>query len=153
MDADGKTIGHLYFGAMKRSNRLMRFLSPSKPAFIANLSTGKVKLGDGHSAIVGRYIGGAFRHDLGQSLKINGEEVLSDENAGRTLVTVGLFLSDQNENKKTELGAAWTASFLVGSDVFMDASKPGFIEVEWNGEKMSVPNWPSSEGMLSVMLY
>ena len=70
-----------------------------------------------HSVLVARAIQGTFRHDLGQTLTIDGKEILTDDNAGRTMTTTGLFIADQNANGQTELGAAFSAPFVVGTDV------------------------------------
>jgi pimeloyl-ACP methyl ester carboxylesterase len=152
IDAAGKTIGWMYFGPFKRSNRLVRFLSPSANPLVVATTTGQVKIGADHSALVMRYLGGAFRHDLGNSLKVNGAEVLSDANAGRATSTVGLFMSDQNANMLSELGASFSAPFIVGTDVFVPSTTPGWIEFNWNGTVTRVPNWPSTDGMLSVVM-
>jgi pimeloyl-ACP methyl ester carboxylesterase len=157
IDPDGKTIGHLYFSPFKRSNRLARFLSPSHNATVAGNSTDKAVKGDGFSALVTRNLAGAFRHDLGDSMKINGDEVLTDDNAGKTQIVVGLFVSDQNMNGMTDLGGMSPATFLMLTDAFIDASKPKWLEIEWTPAggtttKMTIPNWPSStEGLLSLM--
>jgi pimeloyl-ACP methyl ester carboxylesterase len=152
IDASGKVVGRMYFGPFKRSNRLVRFLSPSANPLVVATTTGQVKVGADHSALVLRYLAGAFRHDLGNSLKVNGAEVLTDANAGRSTSTVGLFMSDQNMNKKSDLGAAFSAPFIVGTDVFIPSDTAGWIELDWNGTRMKVPNWPSSDGMLSVVI-
>jgi pimeloyl-ACP methyl ester carboxylesterase len=155
VDGSGKPIGHLYYSPFKRSNRLVRFLSPSKTPLIASMSTDKVVKGDGFSAMVGRYLAGAFRHDLGDSMMINGEEILTDANAGKTQIVVGLFISDQNMNGKTDLGGMSPSAFLMLTDVFMGAAAPGWIELTWKPAagpetKMTLPNWPSStEGLIS----
>lgn len=152
IDSAGKVIGRMYFGPFKRSNRLVRFLSPSANPLVVGTTTGQVKIGADHSALVLRYLAGAFRHDLGNSLKLNGSEVLTDANAGRSTSTVGLFMSDQNANKKSDLGAAFSAPFIVGTDVFVAADSPGWIELDWSGSVFKIPNWPSSDGMLSVVI-
>jgi pimeloyl-ACP methyl ester carboxylesterase len=154
IDGQGKVQGHVFFTPFKRSNRLARFLSPSQNPLVASLTTNMVVKGDKFSALVGRYMGGAFRHDLGNSLKFNAAEVLSDDNAGRTQITVGLFMSDQNMNGMSDLGVAFSQPFIVGTDVYVDAGQPAWIDVTWNGQAaMRIPNWPSaSEGLLSLML-
>ncbi|HKP58806.1 MAG TPA: hypothetical protein VJV78_18925 [Polyangiales bacterium] len=150
IDASGKVLGRMYFGPFKRSNRLVRFLSPSQNPLVVATTTGLVAVGPDHSALVLRYLAGAFRSDLGNSLKINGAETLSEQNAGRSTSTVGLFMADQNMNKQSELGAVFSAPFIVGTDVYIDASSPGWIVFDWNGQVTRIPNWPSSDGMLSV---
>lgn len=150
-DGDGALVGQMYFAPLKRSHYLARFLAPPS-GLVASLTTDNVVISPNHSVLVGRYIRGSFRHDMGHSLKVNGTEVLTDDNAGRTATTVGLFMADQNENMQSDLGSAFTAPFVVGTDVFVDANTPAWIELEWNGETMRVPNWPADEGMISLML-
>jgi hypothetical protein len=148
----GVLIGHMYFAPFKRSNYLLRFLAPSENPLVSILSTDNIDRNANHVGMVFRYPGGAFRKDLGHSLKINGAEVLSDANAGPATTTVGLFLYDDDLNMMSSLGAPFTAPFLVGSDVFVAAAPPAFMELDWNGFTMQVPNMPSDKGLVSVML-
>lgn len=156
---DGKLIGYVYFAPFKRSNRLTRFLKPSDNGLIAAASTDNIVRDAGHVAMIGRYLGGAFRYDLQNSLKINGQEVLTPENAGKSDSVVGFFMYDGNLNGESDFGALFgPSSFLVGTDVYVDATEPAWIELEWydptNGNDpitMKVPNWPSDEAL--ILLY
>jgi pimeloyl-ACP methyl ester carboxylesterase len=153
LDVSGKIIGHQYFAPFKRSHRLLRFLSPSKG--LARIVTDAIVSDDRHTAVAVRYAAGAFRKDLGDSLTIDGVEVLNDAIAVAATSTVGLFLFDANLNGQTD-GAALSAyastPFVKGSDVFMQATTPAFIEMKFNGTVLRVPNWPSvSEGQTLVM--
>ncbi len=156
-DTAGRLVGYVYFAPFKRSNRLVRFLKPSDNWLISLLSTDRVVRGPNHAAVVGRYLGGAFRADLANSLKIDGNEVLTNENAGRSDSVVGLFMYDGNRNGTSELGSLFTAPFIVGTDVFMDAAIPEWIDLEWNDPtngagptSMKIPNWPSSQALTLV---
>jgi hypothetical protein len=156
-DTAGKLVGYVYFAPFKRSNRLARFLKPSDNWLISLLTTARIVRRPNHAALVGRYLGGAFRADLNNSLKIDGNEVLTDENAGRSDSVVGLFMYDGNTNGSSELGSLFTAPFIVGTDVFMDTTSPAWIELEWNDPTngsgtttMRIPNWPSSEALTLV---
>ena len=148
-------VGYVYFSPFKRSNRLARLLKPSDNTLIAAASMDNITRDPGHVAIIGRYLGGAFRKDLDNTLKINGEDVLTDENAGRSGSVVGFFMYDANTNNESELGAVFGPStFLVGTDVFIDATTPAWVELEWydptNGNDpvtMKIPNWPSSTAL------
>jgi hypothetical protein len=142
---------------------LARFLAPPTSMLVELTTTGKVVKGPGHSALVFRTLAGAFRHDLGDSLKIDGKELLSDANAGlssgsNNTPPVGFFVSDQDGNGKTDLGNSFQAPFIVGTDAFIDASEPAWIEIEWQGgraaeaTKMKIANIPSDEGLISVTL-
>lgn len=152
-DANGVLVGYVYFSPFKRTNRLTRLLKPSDNALIAGQSTDNIVRSANHTAIIGRYLGGAFRKDLENSLKVNGNEVLTLDNASRSGSVVGFFMYDANENETSDLGAVFGPSnFLVGTDVYIDATKPTWIDLEFfdptNGNpplKMKIPNWKSSE--------
>jgi hypothetical protein len=156
-DASAKPISRVYFTPFKRSNRLVRFLAPSGDATAQSSSTGMVATGAGFSAISARYLGGAFRHDFDEVLSVGGTDTLTDMTAGRTMVTVGLYMSDQNKNGTSEYGQSFTSNFLAGTDVFLDAATPAFIALTWKDPfgvetTLKVPNWPSTDGILLVLL-
>jgi len=168
-DASGVLIGYQYFTPFKRSNRLVRVLSPSPNPTIRGLSTDLVVRGPGHAALIARWDAGGFRQDLGASLTIDGMEVLTSENAGEgALATpaldggvVGFFMYDADSNAQTTLGLVASAPFLSFTDVFMDATTPRFIEVRFTagsedesfmGETLRIPNWPSDDALILFML-
>ncbi len=155
LDANGKVLGHVYFAPFKRSDYLVRFLSPSKNP-LAMSPTNSIVRDAGHTSIIGRWAQGAFRQDLGNSLKIDGTEVLSNPVANAMTTTVGLFMFDANKNKKTDgglLSAYASTPFVKGTDVYMDATKAAWITLEFDGTTMRVPNWPSTtEGDLLITL-
>ena len=166
-DGNGQLVGYVYFSPFKRTNRLVRLLSPASAddgtavgGTIAMASTDKIVHDAAHVAVVGRWAGGGFRQDLGASLKIDGNEVLTEDNAGSKALmnmgtaggVVGFFMYDANKNKQTDLGMVDSGPFLMFTDVFMDASKPAFIEMNFvagsedENEKVDVKlsNWPST---------
>jgi len=155
--ADGTLLGYGYQAPFKRSNYLARFLSSSMNPLVASASVDRVTRGPGYSGLIGRYVAGAFRKDWGNSLKIDGVEVLSDQNAPRSASVVGLFMFDANGNAQSDFGAAFSGSFLMGTDVFIDAGAPRWIDLAWTNEegnstRLAIPNWPSSENLVSVNL-
>jgi hypothetical protein len=153
LDPSGKILGHQYFAPFKRSHRLLRFLSPSKG--LARIVTDAVVADDRHVALVARYAAGAFRKDLGDSLTVDGVEVLNDAIAVAATSTVGLFLFDANVDGHTDggaLAAYANTPFVKGSDVFIPAATPAFVELKFKGTSLHVPNWPSaSEGQTLLM--
>jgi pimeloyl-ACP methyl ester carboxylesterase len=165
-DAHKNLIGYQFFSPFKRTNRLVRLLSPASASdgsgiggTIAAASTDKIVHGDNDVALVGRWAGGGFRQDLGASLKIDGTEILTDVTAGAKALAngntaggvVGLFMYDANQDGQTELGMVDSGPFLMFTDVFMDASKPKMIDIEFTAgsedtndtNSMKIPNWPS----------
>jgi hypothetical protein len=143
-------------------------LTPSANTLVAAVSTDNVVRGPNHSALVVRWDGGAFRQDLGASLKVDGQEVLTSENSGAAALAtqnlrggvVGFFIYDHNTNGATDLGLPVSGPFIAFSDVFMDASKPKFIELSFTAgsedgsiveRKLKVPNWPSSDVLMLAM--
>jgi pimeloyl-ACP methyl ester carboxylesterase len=167
-DAEGTLVGYQYFTPFRRSNRLVRVLSPSANPVIASQSTDRVVRGPGHSALIGRWDGGAFRQDLGASLTIDGTEVLTSQNAGEEAFAtpalnggvVGFFMYDADTNAQTTLGLVASAPFLSFTDVFMDAAEPRFIEVSFTAgsedesvvRNLRIPNWPSDGALMLIML-
>jgi hypothetical protein len=173
-DNDGAVTGYQYFTPFKRSNRLVRLLTPASSkdgspvgALIATMTTDRIVRGPNHTAIVVRWAGGAFRQDLGASLKIDGTEVLTDETAGAGAFktaslnggVVAMFLSDFNTNKKTDLGLSGSAAFIAFSDLYVDATTPKFLDLSFTAGsedaseksvKATAVNWPSKDLLVSV---
>jgi len=166
-DEQGDLVGYQYFTPFKRSNRLVRLLSPSPNPVIAAASTDMVVRGPGHAALIGRWDGGGFRQDLGASLTIDGSEILTSENAGDDALAtpaldggvVGLFMYDANLNRATDLGLVASAPFLSFTDVFMDATEPAFLDVRFTAgsedesvvdQTLRIPNWPSTDALILV---
>jgi pimeloyl-ACP methyl ester carboxylesterase len=167
-DSEDNVIGYQYFTPFRRSNRLVRLLTPSANPVIAGASTDMVVRGPGHVALIARWDGGAFRQDLGASLTIDGAEVLTSENAGEEALAlntlrggvVGLFLYDADTDGETDLGLVTSAPFLSFSDVFMDAARPEFVELAFTAgsedesivaQMARIPNWPSDGALILVM--
>lgn len=167
-DQQGNLIGYQYFTPFKRSNHLVRLLSPSANPAVAAASTDRIVRGAGHTALIGRWDGGGFRHDLGASLTIDGTGVLTSENAGEDALAtgaldggvVGFFMYDANSNAQTDLGLVGTAPFLSFTDVFLDAAQPRFLELSFTAgsedetiveQRLKIPNWPSSDALILVM--
>jgi pimeloyl-ACP methyl ester carboxylesterase len=153
-DPQGKLVGHQYVSPFLRTNRWIRFLTPSMGAGAA--ATNPIVSSEGHSVVIARSYKGAFRKDLGDSLKVNGKEVLEEQFSNATSATVGLFLFDANQNEMSDggsLSAYEGLPFIRGTDVYMDASTPGFIELDHDGTVMKVPNWPSTPNGPTVVIF
>jgi hypothetical protein len=147
------TDGHAYFPPFRRSNLLLRMLVPSTG--VTAIVTNQVVRDDRNVAVVARSLKGAFRQDRGDSLKVDGVEVLAPDLANASTSTVGFFMFDANTNQTTDLGSIPAYSntpFIRGTDVFMQATTPAFIEMTFNGTTQKIPNWPSmSGGLVSIM--
>lgn len=166
-DEAGNLIGYQYFTPFKRSNHLVRLLSPSSNPLIAGASTDHIVRDAGHVALVGRWAGGAFRQDLGASLLVDGKEVLTSGNAGADAFSasglnggvVGFFMCDADGNKQTDLGLYYSGPFLAFTDVYMDATKPKFIELKFTpgsedpnaSGTVKIGNWPSTPATVLAM--
>ncbi|HVW28199.1 MAG TPA: alpha/beta fold hydrolase [Polyangiaceae bacterium] len=167
-DEHKNLIGYQFFTPFKRSNRLVRLLSPAYAndgsgigGTIAAASTDKIVHASDDVALVGRWAGGGFRQDLGASLKIDGTEILTDVTAGSKALAnsntsggvVGLFMYDANQDHQTQLGMVDSGPFLMFTDVYMDASKPRMIDITFTAgsedtndtNEIKIPNWPSKD--------
>lgn len=152
---DGSVVGHMYFTPWLRSDLMVRGLIPSQHP-VTGTVTAALPLSEEHSVLAVRYNQSALRKDLGHSLTIDGIEVLTTEQAQASTTTVGLFLVDDNNNKKSDLGALPVFSvlpFVKGSDVYMQAKTPAFINVKFNGVALKVPNWPSKSNGPTVVMF
>ncbi|HEX4337033.1 MAG TPA: alpha/beta fold hydrolase [Polyangiaceae bacterium] len=167
-DNNGKLLGYQYFTPFKRSNRLVRLLTPAYAddgsgvgAAIASASTDNIVNSPAHSAIVGRWAGGGFRQDLGGSLTLDGTEVLTSDTAGANALAnsataggvVGLFMYDANKNGKSDLGMVTSGPFLMFTDVFIDTATPHLVDVQFTAgsedtnetASLKFSNWPSAD--------
>ena len=175
-DASGKIVGWQYFTPFKRDNRLIRLLSPASASdgspvgsIVAAQSTDHAVTSPTTSLVIARWAQGGIRQDLGASLMVNGTEVLSSENSGLNAAmnmslqggVAALFIEDANKNGKTDLGLAYSTSFIAFTDAFIGASSPAFVNLTFTGGSedpatVNVPvaldNYPSSQGLIAVMI-
>lgn len=157
VDAKGAPIGHQYFTPFKRDNRWLRFVVPSQN-FLAQFATNPVTTlnDDAETTLVVRSAKGAFRHDLGDTLTVDGYDALNGQDAIAQTATAALFVYDANKDGKTQGGAVAPGPptvpyFLRGTDLFIPSSPPAFVELKYNGTAFVVPNWPSkSQGLTAV---
>lgn len=171
-DNNDKLVGYSYFTPFLRSNRLVRLLIPPHDPAIAAASTDKVTpVSSDYSALLATWSGGAFRYDLGASLKIDGQEVLTDDNSGNKALmnaslnggVVGFFMWDQNQNGKTDLGLVNQTSFIAYTDVFVDATKPKLVKLAFTpgsedtapeaSSSVTISNWPSEGNVLTQVTF
>ena len=174
-DASGKVLGWMYYTPFKRDNRLLRVLSPASSSdgsplggIVASMSTGHAVTSPSTVVVVARWAQGGFRQDLNASLTVNGAEVLSSENAGLGAAMnmqlqggiAAMFLEDNNKNGKSDLGVAYSTTFIAFTDVFIDAKQPDFVNLKFTAGSedpqtvdmpIAIDNYPSSQGLVGVM--
>jgi hypothetical protein len=172
--ADGGLIGYQYFTPFKRSNRLVRFLSPASASdgssvggLIATETTNKATRSASSATVLARWAGGAFRQDLQATLDVNALQVLTSANTGAQAFTnsslnggvVGLFMEDKNQNGVSDLGLVDSAAFIAFTDVSIPATTPAFVQLTFTpgiedtdivGEVAVISNWPSKAALISV---
>ncbi|TDC88842.1 alpha/beta hydrolase [Actinomadura sp. 7K507] len=155
-----ESVHHLYFQPFLRTDRVVRLLT-SRPG--EGLS-GLVETGDHHSAFsISRqkeWWGDQGRD--GDSLRINGREILNAANAPRTKRAIGMFAYDAGVDRVTDLGepipAFFSTPFITGMDLYVPAGRrPTSIVARPRGgqgriDALVVPSWPSSEHRISVQL-
>ncbi len=174
-DSSGKLVGWQYFTPFKRDNDLIRLLSPASAsadpiagATIAGQSTDHDVTSPKNTLVIARWAQGGIRQDLGASLKINGVEALDSANSGASAKAsanlqggvAALFLEDTNKNGKSDLGLPYSTTFISFTDFFIDATSPGFVDMTFTAGSedpvtvdvpIAIGNYPSSEGLVSVM--
>jgi hypothetical protein len=118
--------------------------------------------------VVARWTAGGLRQDLGASMKVNGTEVLTSDNSGLNAAmsqalqggVAAIFLEDANKDGKSEYGLPASATFIAFTDVFIDATKPAFVNLTLTAgsedpstveEPIVIDNYPSSQGLVGLM--
>ncbi|MEU3554734.1 alpha/beta fold hydrolase [Streptomyces fragilis] len=158
---DEKHTHHLYFPPFQRSDHLVRLLT-SRPG---EGISGQVETGDGHSAltVTRQKEWWGDQGASGDTLSVEGVQVLNAANAPRVRRTIGMFLFDAGSDKVTDLSAPlqpfFQTPFLTGMDVYLPATsrrdRPLTLVSRPRGEGgrvdvLRVPAWPSSTDRVSV---
>jgi pimeloyl-ACP methyl ester carboxylesterase len=174
-DASGKLVGWEYLTPFKRDNHNVRLLAPASGSdgspvgvLVAAQSTDHVVSSATTSVVIARWAEGGIRQDLGASLKVNGAEVLSSDNSGLNAAmtmslqggVAALFLEDANKNGKTDLGLAYSTTFIAFTDAFVSAAQPAFVNLTFTGGSedpatvdvpVAIDNYPSTQGLVEVV--
>ncbi len=159
-----RRFARAYLPPFKRSDRLLRFNFETKDP-VASATSALVNRGAGFSIVIPRSRQKAFLYDR-DSLKVNGYEVIKkattwNEMNNRSTTTVAYYLFDRSlthpaygdGDKMTTGETIITGSFVNSADMFLQAETPAWITVEFNGNTMKIPNWPSvPEGASVVFL-
>jgi hypothetical protein len=131
------------------------------------MTTSKANRSANSSTIIVRWAGGAFRQDLGATLSVDGNNVLTSDNSGANAFmtsnlgggVVGLFLEDKNNNGKSDLGLVDSAPFIAFTDVFIDAKTPSFVQLSFTpgsedtdtvNSTAVFSNYPSKPALINV---
>ncbi len=157
---DGSTH-HLYYQPFRRTDRLIRLLTNRPGEGLA----AQTEVSDRHSnLVITRYKEWWGDQGAGgDSLAIDGLEVLNAANSPRAKRVIGIFAYDVHVDGVTDLSVPvpflFSLPFITGTDVFIPAERPprrsvaivarprgggGHVDV------VNVPNWPSSNHQISV---
>jgi pimeloyl-ACP methyl ester carboxylesterase len=156
---DTRVVRNTYMPQFKRSDRLIRFLYRTANEGLATTNN-SVDFNDAHAVVIARHKKGGF-HFGEDSLKIDGFEAINAENAPLANSTVvGMYMFDEAVdtadgpgNGVSDGGSIITGPFINSSDVFIPSDRPKFVEVNYNGQALKVPNWPSATQGMSLLLF
>ena len=151
----GAATHHLYSQPFLRSDSFVRLLTSRPGEGLGAL----VETSDRHTALtINRQK--EWWGAEGDSLWINGRNILNAANAPRTKRVIGIFAFDAGSDGVTDLTAPlpvfFAQTFITGMDVFIPASaRPALVSIvvgQRGGgyDMVNVPNWPSSEHRISV---
>ncbi|MET8575314.1 alpha/beta fold hydrolase [Streptomyces sp. NPDC005012] len=158
---DEDSTHHLYFPPFERSDHLVRLLT-SRPG---EGVSGQVETGDGHAAltVTRQKEWWGDQGETGDSLTVNGVELLNAANTPRVRRTIGLFVFDKHSDRVTDLSAPlspfFQTPFLSGMDVYLPVTnrrdRPLSLVSRPRGEGgrvdvLRVPAWPSGTDRISV---
>jgi hypothetical protein len=143
----------VYMRPFRRSDRLLRFVLESQNP-VANMTSSMVNVDDAFSMFAVRRRERAFQFGR-DTLKIDGFDAINMTNAAQRAVTVALYLYDKAPSDKMSSGGSIISGpFINSAGVYIPATTPAFIHVDFNGgPTMMVPNWPSaSQGPAIVVI-
>jgi hypothetical protein len=158
---DGAATHHLYFQPFRRTDRLIRLLT-SLPG--EGLSA-RVEVGDRHSALVvnRQKEWWGDQGAAGDSLSIDGVQVLNAANSPRVKRVIGIFAFDAGVDGATDLAAPipffFAQPFITGIDVHVPAADPPsrtvrIVAVPRGGgghvDTLNIPNWRSTDHRVTV---
>ncbi len=142
-----ETPVHYYREAFVRSNGLV-YLRGLPSSGLAALLLQEVNFDDAHTVLVNFTANRAVTAGS-DSLKLDGEELLTMEVAAEDDSLIALFLYDDRGDGEDGGPVAFFKSwpFLNALDRFIPADPAGSLVLELNGRKLATPRWPSeSEG-------
>ncbi|MFB4312729.1 alpha/beta hydrolase [Actinomadura sp. 21ATH] len=158
---NGTSVHHTYFQPFLRSDNLVRVLTSRPGEGLA----ARMEVGDGHSALTfsRQKEWWGDQGAAGDSLRVNGREVLNAANAPRAKRAIGVFAYDAGKDGATDLTAPipdfFAQPFMTGIDLFMPAGERRTISVvsrprggAGHADVLNVPARPSSVHRISVQL-
>ena len=166
----GTLIGYQYFTPFKRSNRLVRVLSPSANPTIASLSTDLVVRGAGHAALIARWDGGGFRQDLGaqpddrrhrgadqrERRRRRAGDARPRRRRGRLLHVRRRSQRADQPRARRQRAVPVVHRRLHGRDArrasSRSASRAGSEDQSIVDRRLRIPNWPSDGALILMML-
>jgi hypothetical protein len=153
IERPGAATHHLYFQPFLRSDSFVRLLTSRPGEGLGAL----VETGDRHTALTINRQKEWWGVPGGDSLWINGRQVLNAANAPRAKRVIGIFAFDAGRDRVTDLSeplpAFFSQAFITGMDVFIPAGPLVSIVVGQRGggfDMVNVPAWRSSEHRISV---
>lgn len=158
---DENSTHHLYFPPFERSDHMVRLLT-SRPG---EGVSGQVETGDRHAAltITRQKEWWGDQGEAGDTLAVDGTELLNAANTPRSKRAIGLFAFDAGSDRVTDLSAPlspfFETPFLSAMDVYLPVTsrrnQPLTLVSRPRGETgrvdvLNVPAWPSSTDRISV---
>jgi hypothetical protein len=158
---DADSTHHLYFEPFVRSDRLVRLLTSRPGEGLGGLADAS----DRHTnlTISRQKEWWGDQGAAGDSLRIEGTEVLNAATSPRAKRVIGIFAFDDGADGVTNLAAPvpefFAQPFITGVDLFVPAHQPPDDRVtlvsrprggRGHIDQLNVPNWPSSRHRISV---
>jgi hypothetical protein len=153
IERPGAATHHFYSPPFLRSDSFVRLLTSRPGEGLGAL----VETGDRHTALTINRQKEWWGTPDGDSLWINGRQVLNEANAPRVKRVIGIFAFDAGSDRVTDLTAPLPAffsqTFITGMDVFVPAGPLVSLVVRQRGggyDILNVPAWKSSDHRVSV---
>jgi len=152
-------VQHHYLAPLQRTDRLVRLLTNRPGEGIG----ARVPVGPAHSALsITRYKEWwGDQGSSGDTLSVDGTNIVTSVTAPRDKRAIGIFAHDQNSDRRTDLSRAipdFDETFITAADVFIPAGAGGSGTVTVTVRSRAaggthvfvVPNWPSDTDRIAL---
>ncbi|GAA1038125.1 alpha/beta fold hydrolase [Virgisporangium ochraceum] len=152
-------VQHHYLAPLQRTDRLVRLLTNRPGEGIG----ARVPVGPAHSALsITRYKEWwGDQGSSGDTLSVNGTNIVNAVTAPRDKRAIGVFAHDQNSDRRTDLTTSipdFDETFITAADIYVPAAAGGSGTVTVSVRSRAsggvhefvVPNWPSDTDRISL---
>lgn len=142
---------HYYRENFSHSNQLVYLRTMPPPSSLAGALLAALPNDDDQS-VVAIFSAAQAIIEGRDELSVNSINLATNELASAEETAIAFFIFDEGDDQlsnQTPLALFSTFPFLSGLDLYLQATTPATIKIDYNGRSINIPNWKSdSEGLI-----